>query len=113
MDFVGTDWITAAGSVRNTTWSLLEEANAEFAAGIGDVFAMRVLEFDGVPELFDVRVGVIASDVVKDDEATGAHQWRVHFPILRNASVGVIAIEEQHVDGAAGQEVFGLIQSGD
>jgi hypothetical protein len=90
----------------------LEEADAEFAARIGDVFAMGVVEFDGVPELFDVRVGVIASDVVKDDEATGADQRRVHFPISCYAGVGVIAIEEQQVDGAAGEEAFGFIQRG-
>lgn len=59
-----------------------------------------------------MRVGIVAGDVVEDDEPGGPNEWRMHLPILLNAWERVVAVDEEEIKGATRQEALRLLDSG-
>src|ERR1700676_1289303 len=59
--------------------------------------SMPILLLNLVPEPFDLALGsrFMCHDVVKSDQASLAHQRRVHFKIAPNPFVGVVGIHEK------------------
>jgi hypothetical protein len=91
---------------------LFDYANAERSSGIGNVFPVRMVGCKEIPEGFDVSVGIVAGDVVEDDQATRADERRLHLPVLSEAVEAVVAVDEKKVDGAIGEEAFVCFERG-
>src|SRR5277367_3084351 len=91
---------------------LFDYADAELSSGMGDVFPVRMAGCQGIPEGFDLGVGIVAGDVVEDDQPTRADERRVHLPVLSDAVEAVVAVDEKEVDGAIGEEAFGGFERG-
>jgi hypothetical protein len=70
------------------------------------IFAVLVTVFNFVPESLHLGGIVVSGHVVKHHQPSRPDQGRIHFPILSDPLISIVAVDKQEVNVLSSQQRF-------
>src|SRR2546428_13229067 len=79
---------------------------------IRDDFDMRMARLEFLPECvnFAARLGWMLDDVMESDQTISGHHGSIHLPIGFHASISMVAVDEEDIEQAVGQDPPNALQ---
>src|SRR5437588_13059820 len=85
------------------------QPDAVKSARVAKILAVIQAGFDLVPEALDFGVLVVHGDIMDGDHPSRPDQRTIVLPLLTHALIGVVAVDEQKIDGPPSQKLPHLL----